>query len=190
MSSTSGRAVFLDRDGTIAPDVPYCSRPKDFKLYPGAGSAVKLLKDSGFKVVVITNQSGIARGYFSEEILYKIHNKLRRELKKCGTDLDAIYYCPHHPHDGCACRKPGTALFHKAARELGIDIGASFVIGDSPMDVAAGRAVGCRTVLLTTDSREAAGAGDAPDFIAADLAEAADLVINAVKNTRAVPVDH
>lgn len=182
-----GRAVFLDRDGTIAPNVPYCSREGDFELYPGAGSAIELLKENGFKVVVITNQSGIARGYFTEETLGKIHHKLRSELKKCGVELDAIYYCPHHPDAGCDCRKPKTALFRKAAADLAIDLEQSYVIGDMPLNVEAGRAVGCRTVLLTTENREAGASKDAPDFVAADLAEAAVLVINAVKNAKAVP---
>lgn len=187
---TSGRAVFLDRDGTIAPDVPYCSREEDFKLYPEAGPAIKLLKDSGFKVIVITNQSGIARGYFTEKTLDKIHNKLRREIKKFGIELDAIYYCPHHPDDGCDCRKPKTALFRKAAADLSIDLERSYVIGDMPLDVEAGRAVGCRTVLLATGTREADGSKDAADFVAADLAGGAGMIISALKNARVVTVDH
>jgi histidinol-phosphate phosphatase family protein len=180
----------LDRDGTIAPDVPYCSREEDFELYPGAGAAIKLFKDNGFKVVVITNQSGLARGYFTEETLGEIHNKLRTELKGFGVEIDAIYYCPHHPNDGCDCRKPGTALFRRAAHEMGIDIGASFLIGDSPMDIRAGRALGCRTVMLTTGTGMGGSIADSPDFVAADLAEAAVLVINAVEKTKAASVDH
>lgn len=144
------RAVFLDRDGTIARDVHYCRRVEDFELLPTVPEAIRLLNENGFKVVVITNQSGIARGYFTEETLKQIHQKLKDELAKHGVWVDAIYYCPHHPDDGCDCRKPKTALFHRAARELNIDFTGSYVIGDLPMDIEAGKALGCKTVLVTT----------------------------------------
>ena len=104
------RAVFLDRDGTIARDVPYCSRPEDLELLPGVGEAIRLLNEHGFMVVIITNQSGIARGYFTEEMLERIHQKLKNDLAKSGAHVDAIYYCPHHPGEGCDCRKPKPAL--------------------------------------------------------------------------------
>ena len=99
--STKCKAVFLDRDGTIAEDVPYCRRVEDFKLLENTPQGIKLLNEHGFKVVVITNQSGIARGYFTEEMLSQIHDKMRRELAKSGARVDAVYYCPHHPDDDC-----------------------------------------------------------------------------------------
>jgi len=115
------KAVFLDRDGTIAMDVHYCRRPEDFELLPTVPEAISLLNENGFMVVVITNQSGIARGYFTEETLAQIHQKMTGELAKYDARVDAIYYCPHHPDDGCQCRKPKTALFFRAAKELNID---------------------------------------------------------------------
>jgi D,D-heptose 1,7-bisphosphate phosphatase len=176
-NSTLKRAVFLDRDGTIAPDVPYCSRAEDFELYPGAPSAIKLLKENGFKVVVITNQSGIARGYFSEETLDKIHNKLRSELNKCGVDLDALYYCPHHPDDGCDCRKPGTALFLRAKTDINLDFTQSYVIGDKGLDISAGKKTGCTTILITHGNGNLAELDVKPDYVAADMLDAAKWIL-------------
>ncbi len=144
------RAVFLDRDGTIARDVHYCRRSEDFEILPTVPEAIRLLNENGFKVVVITNQSGIARGYFTEETLAQIHQKMADELAKYGAWVDAIYYCPHHPDDGCQCRKPKTALFLKAAGEHNIDLKSSYVVGDMQMDIDAGKALGCKTVLVTT----------------------------------------
>jgi histidinol-phosphate phosphatase family domain/HAD-superfamily hydrolase, subfamily IIIA len=142
------QAVFLDRDGTIARDVHYCRRVEDFELLPTVPEAIKLLNENDFKVVVITNQSGIARGYFTEETLAQIHQKMKVELAKYGAHIDALYYCPHHPDEGCACRKPQAALFLKAAGEHDIDSQSSYVVGDMQMDVDAGKAMGCKTVLL------------------------------------------
>lgn len=142
------KAVFVDRDGTINRDVPYCSRPEDFELIPGVAEGIRLLNEHGFKVVVITNQSGIARGYFTEEMLALIHQKMRSELAKDAAFLDAIYYCPHHPDEECKCRKPNTGLFHKAASELQIDLSSSYVIGDRLLDVIVAKKVGCKAVLV------------------------------------------
>jgi len=138
------RAVFIDRDGTINRDVPYCSRPEDFELLPGAAEAIKLLNEHGFKVVVVTNQSGIARGYFTEETLARIHDKMRRELAKHGARVDAIYYCPHHPEDNCECRKPKPKMVLQAAKDLDIDLSQSYVIGDDDKDIDLARRAGCR----------------------------------------------
>lgn len=173
----SNRAVFLDRDGTIARDVHYCRRPEDFELLPAVPEAIKHLNESGFKVVVITNQSGIARSYFTEEMLARIHQKMKQELAKGGAWVDGIYYCPHHPDDGCDCRKPKTALFLQAAKELHIDLSRSFVVGDMQMDVDAGKALGCKTVLLTTGPQEASSIVDPPDYTVNSLLEAAQCMI-------------
>jgi len=142
------RAVFIDRDGTIARDVPYCSRPEDFELFPGAPQAIRLMKKAGFKVVVITNQSGVGRGYFTETMLHKIHARMCDELASRGAPLDGVYYCPHHPDDNCECRKPKSAMFRRAEKELGIDLARSYMVGDMALDVEAGKAVGCKTVLI------------------------------------------
>jgi histidinol-phosphate phosphatase family protein len=172
------RAVFLDRDDTIARDVHYYRRVEDFELLPTVPQAIRLLNESGFRVIVVTNQSGIARGYFTEATLAQIHQKMRNELARHGAHVDAIYYCPHHPNQGCDCRKPGTALFRQAARELGVGFAASYVVGDSYMDIKAGQDLGCKTVLVATSSE----GGDnqrpsSPDCVASTLLEAAQWVV-------------
>lgn len=167
------RAVFLDRDGTMATDVHYCSRPEDLELFPDTSKAIRLLNQNGFKVIVITNQSGIARGYFTKETLAKIHEKMKRELAKEGAWVDGIYYCPHHPDDGCDCRKPKPRLLLQAASEHDIDLKYSFVVGDLQMDVDLGKAVGCKTILLGDIL-----SGEAkPDFMASDLLEAVRTIL-------------
>jgi len=171
------RAVFLDRDGTIAPDVIYCSRPEDFSIFPGTAEAVKLINQAGFKAIVITNQSGITRGYFSEDTLTAIHRKMLDELAVHGARIDAIYYCPHHPDDGCRCRKPETGLFRQAEKEHDIDFDGSFMVGDKQMDIDAGRAVGCRTVLVTTGPEQGSGITDPADCTADSLLEAAQWIV-------------
>ncbi len=156
----------------MAKDVPYCSRPEDFELFPNTAKAIKLLNEHGFTVIVITNQSGIARGYFTEETLARIHEKMKKELAKEGVWVDAIYYCPHHPDDNCDCRKPKPKLVLQAAKDLDIDLESSFVIGDLQMDIELGRAVGCKTVLIR-------GQNEAidPDANASDLLEAAQIIL-------------
>ena len=112
------RAVFLDRDGTIAKDVHYCRRPEDFVLFTDAAGVIKLLNNRGFKVIIITNQSGIAHGYLSEETLGEIHKKMKEELGREGARIDGIYYCPHHPDANCGCRKPKPSLILQATRDF------------------------------------------------------------------------
>lgn len=175
------KAVFLDRDGTIARDVHYCRRPEDFEILPTVPDAIRLLNENGFKVVVITNQSGVARGYFTEETLAHIHDKMRRELARYDAWVDAIYYCPHHPDDRCECRKPKTALFHRAAEEHDIDFDASYVVGDMQMDVAAGKALGCHTILVTTGSGKGEDIIDPPDYVADSLLQAAHWITKQAK---------
>jgi histidinol-phosphate phosphatase family protein len=145
------KAVFLDRDGTIARDVHYCRRVEDFEILPRVPEAIRLLNQEGYKVVVITNQSGIARGYFSEATLSLIHRKMVTTLEQAGGHIDAVYVCPHHPDEGCDCRKPSPILVKRAATDIGIALDQSYMIGDDSKDVQAGRAAGCRTILLTAD---------------------------------------
>jgi D-glycero-D-manno-heptose 1,7-bisphosphate phosphatase len=173
----ANRAVFIDRDGTMARDVSYCRRPEDFDLFSTTAKAVKLLGEHGFKVIVITNQSGVARGYFSGEMLTEIHRKMEKELAREGAHLDAIYYCPHHPDDNCQCRKPKPGLVLQAAQDHDIDLERSFVIGDMPLDIAMGKAVNCRTVLIAGMVDEA-NSGYSPDYVAGDLYEAARWVLS------------
>ena len=175
------RAVFLDRDGTIAEDVNYCRRPEDFRMFPRAAEAIAMLNKAGLAVVVVTNQSGIARGYFTEETLAQIHEKMRDELARQGAWVDAIYYCSHHPDDGCGCRKPGTDLFHRAAEELELALAGSYVIGDREMDVLAGQALGCQTVLVDTGPAIWPTNGASPDHRASTLYEGAQWIFSKEK---------
>jgi histidinol-phosphate phosphatase family protein len=170
------RAVFIDRDGTMAKDIHYCSRPEDFELFPNTAKAIKTLNDHGFNVIVITNQSGIARGYFTEAILTKIHVEMKEELAKLGAFVDAIYYCPHHPDDNCECRKPKTKLVFQAVREHKIDLKHSFVVGDLQADIDLGHSIGCKTILVG-GQRLANNSETKPDAIVHDLLEAAQLIL-------------
>ncbi|MDP6509757.1 MAG: HAD family hydrolase [Dehalococcoidia bacterium] len=162
--------MFLDRDGTINRDVPYCSRPEDMELLPGVARGIAHLNQH-FKVVVVTNQSGVARGYFTEEMLGHIHRQMLRDLAREGARVDAIYYCPHHPDEGCGCRKPRPGLILSAAEELDIDLPNSYFMGDQLQGMAAAREAGCRGVLIDdlfyikrNLPREAS-----PDYIAPDF---------------------
>ena len=169
----TNRAVFLDRDGTMAEDVNYCARPEDFELFPNTARAIKLLRESGFKVIVVTNQSGIARGYFTEETLAQIHEKMKEELAKEGAWVDGVYYCPHHPDDNCDCRKPKPKLVLQAAKEHDIDLKHSFVVGDLEMDIGLGKAAGCRTILISPNPGNDDRKQMAPDYTTVDLYHAA-----------------
>jgi D-sedoheptulose 7-phosphate isomerase len=143
------RAVFIDRDDTIVQDVPYCSRPEDLRLFPGVGKSIRRLNEAGYLAILVTNQSGIGRGYFDEAALESIHVRLKEELAADGARLDAIYYCPHRPDEGCGCRKPATGMLERAVWDLGIDLRSSYVIGDSENDVAMGNKAGCRCIQVT-----------------------------------------
>ena len=171
------RAVFLDRDGTIAEDVHYCRRAEDFRILPRVPQAIRLLNQHGFKVVVITNQSGIARGYFTEETLSHIHDRMKSDLQQDGASIDAIYVCPHHPDEGCECRKPKPALLIGAANDIGIVLSRSYMVGDDPKDVQAGKDAGCRTIWLTAIPGQQDRALDFSNYIAADLFEAVEWLL-------------
>ena len=189
--------VFLDRDGVINELIYYeeagiIDSPftvEQFKLLPKAGQAIKLMKRSGFKVAVVSNQPGVAKCHFTEETLLRMTEKMERELANQDAFLDAVYYCLHHPQatnefykEYCGCRKPNPGLIIKAARDLDIDPSQSFMVGDSLTDIKAGQAVGCRTILLGKLKCEFCDLMDKegvrPDFIAADILEAANLVLN------------
>ncbi len=174
------KAVFLDRDGTIASDVPYCSRVEDFKILPGVPRGIRLLNEHGFKVVVITNQSGIARGYFTEQTLSLIHHKMKEDLQEHGAFVDAIYFCPHHPDDDCECRKPKARLLLRAAQDIGIDLRLSYMIGDDARDVQAGKTAGCKTVWITADpdNIKSKPQHESPDHIACSLYQAVEWVLH------------
>ena len=174
----TNRAVFLDRDGTMAKDVNYCARPEDFELFPDTAKAIKLLHEHAFKVIVVTNQSGIARGYFTEETLAQIHEKMKEELAKEGAWVDDIYYCPHHPDDNCDCRKPKPKMVLQAAKEYDIDLKHSFVVGDLEIDIGLGKAVGCHTILISTNPGYDDQKQETPDYITSDLYQAARWIVS------------
>ena len=167
------KCVFLDRDGTIARDVPYCSSPEQFELLPGAGESIRLFNIAGYKVILITNQSGVGRGYFTEEMLGLIHEKMKVKLADYGAHIDAIYYCPHHPDENCECRKPKPKLIIHAAEDFHIDLGRSYLIGDSAKDIEAGKAAGCKTILI---GKMDIANTPKPDYAAANLIEAAKIL--------------
>ncbi len=149
--------LFLDRDGTINTEVDFLRSPDELHLLPGAGRAIREANAAGLPVVVITNQSGIAQGFLTEDDLARVHDRLQALLASEGARLDAIEYCPHHPTAGrppynvdCDCRKPGTGMLRRSAERLGIDLASSFLIGDRCVDMEAGQAAGCRTILVLT----------------------------------------
>lgn len=185
------RAVFLDRDGTVAHEVGYVNHPDRFRLFSFAPRAVRLLNAAGLHVFVVTNQSGVARGYFGEEVLRDVHERLRSGLARGGAQLDAVYYCPHLPaiSGECACRKPRPGMLRSAESEFGIDLARSWVVGDMITDVEMGRAVGARTILVKTGY----GLGQLtyqrdrwtvePDVVCENLLEAAKRIVGEVGST-------
>ncbi len=153
----SHRAVFLDRDGTINEEVGYVNHIERFTLLPRVGQAIRLLNQHGLKAVVITNQSGVARDYFPESLVQRVHLKMKDLLKEENAYLDGIYYCPHHPDVGsppyrqkCRCRKPSTGLVEEAVRDLDLDCSKSYVVGDRGADIEFAHRIGATAILVLT----------------------------------------
>jgi D-glycero-D-manno-heptose 1,7-bisphosphate phosphatase len=146
--------VFVDRDGTLNPDLRYLKDADRLELFRGVGQALRLVREHGELVVCVTNQSGIDRGLYAAEDVERIHQRLNELLGRAGARIDAFYYCPHAPERNCACRKPGIALFERARAELGLDLATSAIVGDRLMDVQAGRALGLFTALVRTPGHE------------------------------------
>ena len=142
------KAVFIDRDGTVIIDRGYLDNVEGIELLHGSGDGLKKMKELGYKIVLITNQSGIGRGMFKESIVEKQHSRLAELLEPFGVTFATIKVCPHHPDEGCECRKPEPGMLLDAAEELNIDLDQSWMIGDKVSDVMAGKAVGCRTILF------------------------------------------
>ena len=191
-------AVFLDRDGTINEEVGYLDRPEKLCMLPGAARAIRLINESGMKAIVVTNQSGVARGFFDESMVAAIHEKMQKILEREGARIDRFYYCPHHPTGGqgdylqsCSCRKPAPGMLLRAAEELDLSLDDSYIIGDTLKDIEAGARIGVKGVLVQTgygeesvatlaaSGRETA-AGTAicrPAYAAADLEAAVRWII-------------
>lgn len=179
-------AVFLDRDGTIAEEVGYLNHLSRFRIFPFVAAAVCALKEAGLPVVVITNQSGVGRGYFPESLVRAVHEQMNQQLAACSARIDAIYYCPHTAADNCSCRKPKTGMLDRAAQEHSIDLKRSFVVGDRYGDVQLARNVSARSILVRTGYGEGELAWHAakwpspPDFVAHDLSDAATWILRQI----------
>ena len=189
MAVTAERAlVFIDKDGTLVENVPYNADPARVCLVAGAAEAARRLHAAGYALVVVTNQSGVARGYFPETALAEVEAAVRARLAQAGVPLEGFYYCPHHP-DGvvaeyrraCRCRKPAPGLLVRAAYRRGVNLSRCWMIGDILDDVEAGRRAGCRTVLVDTggETEWATGRWRTPHHVARDLGEAAALIVRA-----------
>lgn len=159
-------------------EVNYLSRPQDLVLLPGVPRAIREAQRQGWLVVVITNQSGVARGYLTLETLQSIHSRLDEALAEQGVALDGLYFCPHHPDDHCDCRKPMPGMLYAAAGDLNIDLAQSWMIGDMPSDLVAGRRAGCHTALvLTGHGARSHAAGVDADLVALDLTTAIEHIL-------------
>lgn len=173
------KAVFIDRDGVINKDLgEYVAKPEDFFFIDGAVEALKKLHNSEYKIIVLTNQGGIGKGIYTEKDLDKIHKRMYELLAEKGIKLDGLYFCPHHPDDGCDCRKPRLGLVRQAVKNHGINLEESFFVGDKTSDVKAGKDAGCKTFLVKTGY---AGHDKLyyvePDFVVSDLLEATNIIL-------------
>jgi len=154
------KAVFLDRDGTLMVDVGYPRDPDDVRLLPGVAEGLTTCRDAGFRLAIISNQSGVGRGYFGPDAVAAVHRRLLDLLEAEGVRIDDARYCLHAPEEHCACRKPSPLMIQSSAEHLGVDLAASFMIGDKPSDIEAGRGAGCRSILLRPDADNTATAAD------------------------------
>ena len=183
-------ALFMDRDGTISEEVGYVNHPARFRLFPYTAAAIKLLNENGWLAIVVTNQAGVARGYFSEDVIIQIHEQVQRDLQNASAKLDAIYYCAHHPSVGeppyrldCDCRKPRTGLIDRAAADFQIDLGRSWMVGDRYGDVELARNAGLHSAFVLSGY----GRGEweyqrgswqiEPELVAEDLLEAVKTIV-------------
>jgi len=177
-------AVFLDRDGTINEEVEYLSRMEDLRLFPNTHEAIGLINRSGMQAVVITNQSGVARGFFDEVFLKRLHDRINDMLAARGAHIDRFYFCPHHPTEGrgkyrrdCDCRKPKAGMFHKAARDLHIDLASSYMIGDNHTDMEAAHNAGVRGILVRTGYGKTVDISQQAVYRAGDMLDAVQWIL-------------
>ena len=181
------RAVFLDRDGTIAEEVGYANHISRFVVYPFAATAIRRLNEAGLPVIVVTNQSGVARGFFPESLIGRMHEKMVEELAAGGAHVDGMYYCPHIRDDQCSCRKPLPGMLELAAREHNLEISGSVLVSDRYNDIQMGHENGCRTILVLTGY----GRGDyewnrakwprQPDHVVENLADAVEIILKEMR---------
>lgn len=182
-------AVFMDRDGTINEEVGYLDCLEKLVIYPQTFDAVRKINESGMKCVVITNQSGVARGYFTEDLVSEVHRRIQDALRERGAHIDAFFYCPHHPTEGkapyrivCCCRKPEAGMLIAAAKDMGINLKQSYMIGDSLKDMEAGAKGGAKGILVRTgygkeQEKELICSPVRPSYIADDILEAVEWII-------------
>lgn len=188
--SGARRAVFIDRDGTISEEVGYVNHVSRYRVFPFAAEAVRALHEAGWLAVLVTNQAGVARGYFKEDLIGEIHKTLAAELWRGGAKLDAVYYCPHHPSVGeppyrldCDCRKPRPGLLRRAAEDFGLDLPRCWMVGDRYSDVELARNAGVRSALVLTGygrgelEYQSEGWKQRPDLIAENLLEAVKMIV-------------
>jgi D-glycero-D-manno-heptose 1,7-bisphosphate phosphatase len=185
------RAVFMDRDGTISEEVGYVNHASRYRVFPFSAEAVRMLNERGWLAILVTNQAGVARGYFTEDLIAEVHGVLQRELEQAGARLDAIYYCAHHPSVGqapyrrdCDCRKPRPGLIRSAAREFDIDLAGSWMIGDRHSDILLAHNAGLRSAFVMTGY----GRGEweyqrqnwkqYPELVAENLLEAVEKIVS------------
>ena len=184
-------AVFIDRDGTISEEVGYVNHVSRYRVFPFAAEAIRTLNEAGWLAVLVTNQAGVARGYFEEEMIGRVHGVLAEELTKGGARLDAVYYCPHHPSVGeppyrldCDCRKPLPGLIRRAAAELDIDLAQSWMVGDRYSDTELARNAGVRAAFVLTGygrgeyEHQSRAWKHQPDLVAENLLEAVRKIIS------------
>jgi D-glycero-D-manno-heptose 1,7-bisphosphate phosphatase len=172
----TSKVAFLDRDGTIIAEKDFIKRSDEIEFISGSIQAIKLLRDSGYKIVVISNQSGIGRGILTEKMVREVNESFLRTLREEGAPVDSLYFCPHHPEDNCDCRKPNTGMIQKAAQEHQLDLKDAVVIGDKLADVKLGKNIGAKTVLVLTGYGEkeakklkSLNPDDKPDLVADNL---------------------
>jgi D-glycero-D-manno-heptose 1,7-bisphosphate phosphatase len=180
-------AVFLDRDGTIAEEVGYLNHASRFRMFPFVAGAIHRLNEAGLPIIVVTNQSGVGRGFFPESLVQIVNEMMTQQLAAAGAKIDAIYYCPHVSAENCNCRKPKTGMLDRAAREHALDLQRSYVVGDRYGDIELARNARARSILVRTGYGEgeltwhAASWPVQPDFVAQDLTQAADWILRQQK---------
>jgi D,D-heptose 1,7-bisphosphate phosphatase len=189
MTSVKNKAIFIDKDGTLIPDIPYNVDPGRISLQEGALNGLHRLQEAGYLLIIISNQSGVARGLFKEEALLNVQHKIESLLAVKGVVLNGFYYCPHYPNAAikeyaveCDCRKPQPGMLLKAARELDIDLSRSWMIGDILNDVEAGKKAGCKTVLIDNGNEKDWFVNElrTPDYKAKTIEEAAFQILQQV----------